>query len=442
MNEGGKNLKRKFLIFISIFVSLCVAAAVFYVVSPNRTIEVVQDITEVFVPDSEQKVEVISKEAVIYMEYLDELYPMGSLLENELIHIIRQVEDLYEIEWGNGTGFIPMNDVKVVTEGKIRKPTSDKASDTVIYTVETTPIYSNESKELEVIGHLNVGFRYPIIREYGENWWEINVGNRKAFIAKKSTEVDQGVPVLMYHHILTPEEKADSPFAEASTTMTTLEFEEQMQYLSEEGYTTIKTEDLEAYLDRNQNLPAKAILLTMDDGNISSRIYGYPILQKYRLHIDQFIITDRTPEEPQPFDHQKLFFLSQQEMDEMTDHYSYHGHTHTLHRLTEENVGHLLDKSDEEVLEDLRINRERLNGTRFLAYPFGQFNDHVIKLVKQSGFDLAFTTKGGYTTLDVDRMEVPRLGIEPNVTLPEYIDKVKLPRPLKEKAIVIPSVKE
>lgn len=414
-----------------------ILAVTFYFKSPTTMINSIKNIVS---PNHDPKIIAVVDEATIYMEHLDEYFPMGTLLKDEIIHSIAKTTDWYVVEWGNGTGFIKSTDMAEIDKGKVKQPTRSQNSDTTIYTIEDTLIYTSDAKDLVPFGQIDAGFRYPVIGEYGDNWWEINVGSRKGYIAKKSAPVDQGVPVLMYHHILTPEEKADSPFAEATTTMTTLEFEEQMKYLHDEQYTTIKTEDLQAYLNREKNLPAKAILLTMDDGNISSRIYGYPILQKYGLHIDQYMITDRTPDEPGEFDHQTLTFLSQEEMDNMVDHYGFHGHTHTLHRLTDENVGFLLEKTDEEILEDLAINRERLNNTPYLAYPFGQYDEHVIELAKKSGFELAFTTTGGYTTLNVNHMTIPRFGIEPNVTLPEYIDKVKLPTPLRKTPIAIPSV--
>lgn len=380
------------------------------------------------------------EEATIYMTHLHDYFPMGTLSKGEMVHIEDETEDWYIIKWGNGDGFIKKEEMIESSPQELQEPTELENSQTVIYTTESTKIYTNDSTTSTPIGHIHAGFRYPVIQEYNHDWWKINIGNRTGYISKATTAIDQGIPVLMYHHILTPEEKIHSPFANSSTTMTTIEFEEQMKYLHDEHFTTIKTKDLYDYLNGEKNLPANSVLLTMDDGNISSRIYGYPILQKYNVHIDQFIITSRTPHEPLPFDYQTLTFLSQQEMDEMTDHYGYHSHTHAMHSLTENQTGYLLTKTDDEIVEDLIHSRNALDDTSFLAYPFGQYDDHVIELAKKSGFTLAFTTTGGYTTLESDFMRIPRFGIEPNITLPEFIEKVQLPIPLKEEAPVIPSI--
>lgn len=449
--EGGTELKNKLMMTIVMIMTWALAIFVLWKnpeVMPHAVQRFFSSDTDMLVVSSAEESNILAQttmvsaveEATIYMTHLHDYFPMGTLSKDEMVHIEDETADWYIIKWGNGDGFIKKDEMIESIPQELQPPTELENSQTVIYTTENTKIYTSDSTTSTPIGHINAGFRYPVIQEYNHDWWKINIGNRTGYISKATTAIDQGIPVLMYHHILTPEEKINSPFSNSSTTMTTVEFEEQMKYLHDEHFTTIKTEDLYDYLNGEKNLPAKSVLLTMDDGNISSRIYGYPILQKYKVHIDQFIITSRTPREPLPFDHQTLTFLSQQEMDEMTDHYGYHSHTHAMHSLTEDQTGYLLTKTDEEIVDDLIHSRHSLEDTSFLAYPFGQYDEHVIELAKESGITLAFTTTGGYTTLESDFMRIPRFGIEPNVTLPEFIEKVQLPIPLTEVAPVIPSI--
>lgn len=228
----------------------------------------------------------------------------------------------------------------------------------------------------------------------------------------------------MYHHILTKEQKADSPYANSSTTMTDKEFNEQMDYLKRYGYTTISTKDLESYLNRYINLPAKTVVITLDDGNISSRIYAYPKLKEHGFIADQFMITSRIAKTPATFNHKQLHFLSQQEMDQMTDVYNYYGHTHALHNLTNKNQSHLVVKSAAEINKDLQLNRQILKGMTYLAYPFGQYNNSTIQLLKNNGFTMAYTTKSGKVKLGMNKLALPRMGIEPNVSLNQFAGKV------------------
>lgn len=84
------------------------------------------------------------------------------------------------------------------------------------------------------------------------------------------------VPVLMYHYI-TPQANNDQP---DNNSIITLEaFEENMNYLHEQGYYTATMEELEQYVLGKTSLPAKTVVITFDDGYQNNYIYAYPILK-------------------------------------------------------------------------------------------------------------------------------------------------------------------
>ena len=293
----------------------------------------------------------------------------------------------------------------------------------VVLINQDADIYDNSSGTLKKFAIANEGYRYPVLSESG-NWWKIDAGGRIGFLHKSSTSVDTGIPILMYHHILTAEEKADSPYADRNSTAIDTEFNEQMDYLKESGFTTISTKDLEGYLNGEINLSAKSVVITMDDGNISSRIYAYPKLKELGFVADQFIITDRTPEYPSTFDHKRLHFLSKQEMDEMADVFNYHGHSHALHSLTDSNESFLTAKNRDEVIQDLLLNRQLLNNTTYFAYPFGQYNEETIEIMSEAGFTMAYTTQMGRARLGMNKLLIPRMGIEPHLSIQEFAKRV------------------
>ena len=96
-------------------------------------------------------------------------------------------------------------------------------TNTTIMTKVDVDVFDNTSGSLVPMAILKANYRYPVIADYG-NFWKVDVGGRIGYVAKVRVEEDNGVPILMYHHILTPEDKADSPFATATTTVTTTEF--------------------------------------------------------------------------------------------------------------------------------------------------------------------------------------------------------------------------
>ena len=89
------------------------------------------------------------------------------------------------------------------------------------------------------------------------------------------------VPVLMYHHVQ-PEAVAVQR-GQTGLTVDPAYFDQQMNYIATHGYTTITAEQLVLALRNHTGLPAKSIVVTLDDGYQDNFDYAYPIFQKYHL---------------------------------------------------------------------------------------------------------------------------------------------------------------
>ena len=72
------------------------------------------------------------------------------------------------------------------------------------------------------------------------------------------------VPVLMYHHIQ-PEAQAKEK-GQTALTVDSGFFDKQMQYLAQNGYTTLFANELIDALRNHTGLPAKPVVITIDDG--------------------------------------------------------------------------------------------------------------------------------------------------------------------------------
>ena len=68
--------------------------------------------------------------------------------------------------------------------------------------------------------------------------------------------------------------------------MTKEQFTKQMEYLHEEGYTTLTLPEFQAYMEEEIDVPKKSVLITFDDGFKDNYINAYPILKKYDLTRD------------------------------------------------------------------------------------------------------------------------------------------------------------
>ena len=91
-----------------------------------------------------------------------------------------------------------------------------------------------------------------------------------------------GVPVIMYHEFVTEEDLANGVLFDEYAIYKD-EFESDLKWLKENGYTTITTKELINYLEGNGTLPEKPIILTIDDGKYGVYKNAYPLLQEYDM---------------------------------------------------------------------------------------------------------------------------------------------------------------
>jgi len=355
------------------------------------------------------------------------LVEVGSLKKGQVFSASRFGKNWWKISYGNSYGYVYSPSVSVVSAPTFKNENIKlKNSPTLITTTKKVTVYDNTSGSLVPFATIKENMRYPVISSYGPNWWKVDVAGRIGYIYKPAVTVDKGIPVLMYHHFLTKEENKN--FVGVSTTITPQAFDEQMNYLKQLGYETISPADLELFVKGEINLPLNVVVLTFDDGLKSNYIYAYPILKKYGFKATNFIITSRMTSYNQTFNPDSIQSLSTLEMTEMSDVYSFEGHTNSLHYFLN-GKGAILSTLFSDVLLDLQTNRlalQNFSQANYLAYPFGHYDAQTIEAVKQAGFHMAFTTKKGLVNVGDTPYELKRLNVGPEVTLPRFQQLLRL----------------
>ena len=91
-----------------------------------------------------------------------------------------------------------------------------------------------------------------------------------------------GVPVLMYHEFVTQED-LDRGIAFDEYAIYFHEFEHDLQWLQENGYTTITVRELAQHLNGQGEIPEKPVILTIDDGKLGVYKNAFPLLKKYNM---------------------------------------------------------------------------------------------------------------------------------------------------------------
>jgi len=195
----------------------------------------------------------------------------------------------------------------------------------------------------------------------------------------------QVVPVLCYHHF-------DEDCHSSLCTPISL-FEEHMRYLKEEGYRVIPMRELLGFVNYENALPQRAVVLTIDDGYRSAYDIAYPILKKHGFTATLFIYTDfvESSASALTWDHLRAMKEGGFEVG-----------SHTLSHcdLTKRREGEDMDAYLARIVRELRISKqiidEQLNqDTMYLAFPYGEQNQRVLKLCEEVGYKLGFSVRKG-----------------------------------------------
>lgn len=346
-----------------------------------------------------------TEDADIWAQVGDKVITVGNIRAGQIIGVVPGEEDYYAFRFGFGSGFIDKGHLGTVTGNKrvqdslgdLNKPLSNQN----LITWQDTPLYNAPDKTSPQFGTLAQNLRYPIIDKLkdrlNQTWFQIRIGNRLAWVSSLDAQEDNGLPVLTYHHILHDEE--NTRFRHTSTTTSVRAFTNQMTWLRDQGYATLSMYQLEGYVRNRMNLPARAVVITFDDGLKSVSRYAYPILRQYGFKATAFIISSRIKGHPQKWDPKSLQFMSVSELKEIQDVFDIQSHTHFLHRVDANKHPILLSRSAHVILFDFERSRRALAQFNprvlYLSYPFGGYDDKAVKAANEAGFHLAVTTVKG-----------------------------------------------
>lgn len=213
---------------------------------------------------------------------------------------------------------------------------------------------------------------------------------------------ENGLPVLMYHFFY---DKSKGESAKDGNWIEVSDFEEQIKYLSENDYYYPTWQEVEDYIDAKQELPEKSVVITVDDGDPSFFNLAVPILQKYNAEATSFVITSWYGDVA----------------NNKQKNVSYQSHSHDMHKAGTGGKGVMMSWDYNKIKEDLEVSSNILGGANIFCYPFGQYNDLDIRVLKDTGYKLSFTTKAGKVKKGTSKYELPRVRVSGNTSLSSFI---------------------
>ena len=290
--------------FFTLLLFLCVITATTnHAFADSTTIETTSDATARLTLQNGQT-----------MKYIT--FPKGQVL------MATQEDNSWHIKVGNGT--VSIIDRFVQASSKKFTPASIN-NKVEINTIKPATIYSTHAKKGKPLATLASNMRISSNGLKG-NFYEVVLGGHLGYIHRKDVTLDTGVPVLIYHHFV--KDLANSIYKNNASVFDIDLFEEQMNYLARKEFTTISLKDLDLWMQRKQALPAKAVVLTFDDANLSVEKLVYPILKRKNMFATTFVIGDRVHDTVPEFNMEKVQFAGFTELRKMRDVFDLEHHTY------------------------------------------------------------------------------------------------------------------
>lgn len=222
------------------------------------------------------------------------------------------------------------------------------------------------------------------------------------------------LPILMYHYI-----QNTSPVADALTSdlsVSPVHFQQQMDWLAGNGYHAVDFNDVRAYFAGVKPLPARPVVITLDDGYADLFTTAYPILRAHHFKAVAYIVSG--------FVGIPAYVTAAQVRQMDAD-----GIQIAAHTITHVDLRHGSDAQIWHQIADSKTALEKLVQHPVLdfAYPSGKFDGRSVGFVRQAGFDTAVTTNSGTLHGWLDRYTWTRARVRGAEDLADFVIGLGIP---------------
>ncbi len=223
------------------------------------------------------------------------------------------------------------------------------------------------------------------------------------------------VMVLCYHNI---EDKS----AMKALTISVAEFERELAAIKEHGYTVIGMQDFLAWRRGEKSIPAKSCVITIDDGWVSGYTNAWPVLKKFGCPFTVFIYINYVGTGGKSLSWDQLAEMRDAGVDIQCHSYS-HSNLRVPGGGVDAKARALIQKDIQtlgkagwlrkEIIDSRKVLEQRL-GIRVnaFAYPFGSHSPEARALVKEAGYEAAFTVYGQRLSYGSPAEQLGRYAVE------------------------------
>lgn len=244
-----------------------------------------------------------------------------------------------------------------------------------------------------------------------------NQTSNKSFVAMPAE-----LTIIGYHEIAAPQQALIPDYA-----VTPQQFEQQVLWLKNHGFQFVSMDDVLAARAGKKPLPAKAVLLSFDDGYASFYQHAYPLIKHYRIPVVLALVGNwLLPEGNQPVDFDgktisRNSMFSWAQLREMSDSglVEIASHTYDLHdgilanpqgNMQPAVTARLYDPATKtyepdqayrtRLYNDFKANNDLfikhgLKKPRIMVWPYGRYNNDALDIASQLGMPITFTLDDG-----------------------------------------------
>lgn len=325
----------------------------------------------------------------LYVNVGNEYVVIGKIEKGNSLKFLELVDNFLLIDGFENNYYVDINDIDSCDNCYIEK---DKRYEQYvlfnesIVTEEGAHFYDVEGNLVYILYN---SYKFPIIIkdndkygvEFNNQLLYINYNDVEEVIESFNTSKRNinGVGVLNYHFFYNEDIVDEVNDCNQIICKSTRDFQDEINYLKENNIMSITVDELEWYIDGKINLP-KSVLITIDDGWRMNQ--GIELLEKNKMYATVFLITSWWDD---------INFLDKYEYIE------FHSHGEKLHDIGVCSGGQggaikCLDKK--KLINDLKKSSSKLDGSKYFAYPFYEYNTYSIDVLKEAGYKMAFAGQG------------------------------------------------
>jgi glycosyltransferase involved in cell wall biosynthesis len=231
-------------------------------------------------------------------------------------------------------------------------------------------------------------------------------------------QTTRGVPVLMYHGFTDSGERDRYVMPKRS-------FARQMRLLSLLRYRTISFEEMGEAMRERRPLPRRTFVVTIDDGYRDNHEIAHPVLRRHGFSATVFLVSRRIGASNDWGDKGAVDgrpTLSREQIEAMrAEGIAFGAHTRTHCRLSEADEAEIGDQvagSRQDLTETLGESIDTF------AYPYGLYDERVVRATGEAGFLAACTTWVRPARLGDDPLRIPRIEVEGSDSLRRFLRKL------------------